>query len=327
MITRLLLLLLLAASPTLFAQSDVARTVHNLTPEGPGAMKEQATTGLCVFCHTPHNGNPARSMWNRETPGISYQLYSSSTLRANLKQPTGSSRLCLSCHDGFVAMGNLDLGFALVLVLVINTVIFLISPWITDLMLKWVNQVVYLDDDTLKARYPHVHAIIHDVARERGFTAPSVGIIPDRNPTAFTYGLFRSNARIVLTEGIFEFLNEEETRAVVAGPAEDRHLFAPGDSERVAAEAAEDRDLQAVGHVDRVVAAIAKDRHVLTVLDDEGVVAETAEDGHVDSGGHGNRVLAVVAENRDLRAARHDERVGAFVAEDRRAHDVAGHGQ
>lgn len=116
----------------------------------------------------------------------------------------------------FVAMGNLDLGMALVLVLVINTVIFLISPWITDLMLRWVNKVVYLDDDTLKARYPHVHAIIHDVARERGFKAPSVGIIPDRNPTAFTYGLFRSSARIVLTEGIFEFLNEEETRAVVA---------------------------------------------------------------------------------------------------------------
>jgi Zn-dependent protease with chaperone function len=116
----------------------------------------------------------------------------------------------------FVAMGSLDLGMALVLVLVINTVIFLISPWITDLMLRWVNKVVYLDDDTLKARYPHVHAIIHDVARERGFTPPSVGIIPDRNPTAFTYGLFRSSARIVLTEGIFEFLNEEETRAVVA---------------------------------------------------------------------------------------------------------------
>ena len=115
-----------------------------------------------------------------------------------------------------VASGNLDTGLALVLVLVINTVIFFISPWITDLMLKWVNKIVYLSDDELKSRHAHVHAIIHDVAREYGFTAPSVGIIPDRNPTAFTYGIFRSNARIVLTDGIFEFLNEEETRAVVA---------------------------------------------------------------------------------------------------------------
>lgn len=116
----------------------------------------------------------------------------------------------------FVAMGSLDLGAALTLVLVINTVIFVLSPWLTDLMLRWVNKVVYLDDATLEARYRHVHAIVHEVADQYGFKAPSVGIIPDRNPTAFTYGLFRSSARIVLTDGIFEYLTEEETRAVVA---------------------------------------------------------------------------------------------------------------
>lgn len=115
-----------------------------------------------------------------------------------------------------VALDSLDIGVALLLILVINTLIFFLSPWLTDLMLKWVNKVAFIDDDTLKARYPHVHAIIADVAREFGFKAPSVGIIPDRNPTAFTYGLFRSDARIVLTDGIFEFLNEEETRAVIA---------------------------------------------------------------------------------------------------------------
>lgn len=114
------------------------------------------------------------------------------------------------------ATGTLDIGSALVLVLVINSVLFLISPWLTDLMLRWINQLTFLDDATLKARYPHVQAMVHEVAGEYGFTAPHVGIIPDRNPTAFTYGLFRSNARIVLTEGMFEFLEEDETRAVVA---------------------------------------------------------------------------------------------------------------
>ena len=117
---------------------------------------------------------------------------------------------------GLVATGAMETGPALVLVVLINGVTFFISPWLTDLMLRWVNKVQFIDDATLKARYPHVHAIVHDVARDYRFTAPSIGIIPDRNPTAFTYGLFRSNARIVLTDGIFEFLNEEETRAVVA---------------------------------------------------------------------------------------------------------------
>ena len=88
-------------------ETDIAKTVHNLTPEGPGKQKETVKTGLCVFCHTPHNGNPGRALWNKDLPGITYQLYTSTTTRADLKQPTGSSRLCLSCHDGFVAMGNL----------------------------------------------------------------------------------------------------------------------------------------------------------------------------------------------------------------------------
>lgn len=115
-----------------------------------------------------------------------------------------------------VAMGSLDVGMALVMVLIINSVIFFISPWLTDLMLKWINKIAWIDESDLKVRYPHVHRIVNDVAREYRFKAPSVGIIPDRNPTAFTYGIFRPGARIVLTDGIFEFLNEEETRAVVA---------------------------------------------------------------------------------------------------------------
>jgi len=89
------------------AQTDIARTVHNLTPSGPGGVKSAQPVGLCVFCHTPHNANPTRALWNRELPGVTYQLYASSTLRATLQQPTGSSRLCLSCHDGLLALGNL----------------------------------------------------------------------------------------------------------------------------------------------------------------------------------------------------------------------------
>lgn len=116
----------------------------------------------------------------------------------------------------FVSTGSLELAPALILVAFINAIIFFISPWITDWMLQWINKAVFLEESDLASRYPHVHAIVSEVAAEYRFTAPSIGIIPDRNPTAFTYGLFRSNARIVLTDGIFEFLNEDETRAVVA---------------------------------------------------------------------------------------------------------------
>ena len=106
-LAAMLAVVLLSLPSSARAQSEIAKSLHNLTPEGSGKQKETRKTGLCVFCHTPHNSSPAKSMWNKDLPGITYQLYTSSTLRADLKQPTGSSRLCLSCHDGFVAMGNL----------------------------------------------------------------------------------------------------------------------------------------------------------------------------------------------------------------------------
>ncbi len=114
-----------------------------------------------------------------------------------------------------VYMGDVNLTLAIVLTVVINLLIWLISPWLSDLTLRWFNQLEFLEDGQVKQRYPGLHQLIHQVADEYRFKAPRVGFIPDRNPTAFTYGLLRSNARIVVTQGIFEFLTEDEQRAVV----------------------------------------------------------------------------------------------------------------
>ena len=89
------------------AQTQIAHTVHNLSPSGPGKIRENQAAGVCIFCHTPHNAKPTRALWNRELPGITYKLYESSTLKAQVAQPTGSSRLCLSCHDGILALSEL----------------------------------------------------------------------------------------------------------------------------------------------------------------------------------------------------------------------------
>jgi Zn-dependent protease with chaperone function len=115
-----------------------------------------------------------------------------------------------------VAAGEVNLTVAVALTVVINLLIWLISPWLSDLTLRWFNQLEFLDDATVKQRYPGIHQLVHQVAGDYRFKAPRIGFIPDRNPTAFTYGLLRSNARIVVTQGIFEFLSEEEQRAVVA---------------------------------------------------------------------------------------------------------------
>ncbi len=100
------LLCILLLPHTATALSGLAATKHNLTASGPGPVKETANAGLCVFCHTPHKANPTRALWNRTLPGVTYNLYRSSTLKSSPGQPSGSSRLCLSCHDGILALGS-----------------------------------------------------------------------------------------------------------------------------------------------------------------------------------------------------------------------------
>ena len=79
------------------AAARVTGTPHDFST-GAAAAGE-----TCKFCHTPHGGGGKRGVWDRERRPVVYKLYASSTLRATPSQPTGTSRLCLSCHDGMTA--------------------------------------------------------------------------------------------------------------------------------------------------------------------------------------------------------------------------------
>ena len=64
-----------------------------------------------MFCHTPHGANAAAPtpLWNRELSGATYIPYNSSSIEAvGIGQPGGSSKLCLSCHDGTIAIGSVN---------------------------------------------------------------------------------------------------------------------------------------------------------------------------------------------------------------------------
>jgi hypothetical protein len=57
----------------------------------------------CHSCHTPHNAGslPGVPLWNGSETTTTFTMYSSATLQASIDgQPSGASRLCLSCHDG-----------------------------------------------------------------------------------------------------------------------------------------------------------------------------------------------------------------------------------
>ncbi len=88
------------------ALAGIANTRHNLSVSGPGSVKAASESRICVFCHTPHNASAAAPLWNRRQSGRTYIPYSSTTAIASPGQPTGASILCLSCHDGTIALGS-----------------------------------------------------------------------------------------------------------------------------------------------------------------------------------------------------------------------------
>ena len=57
----------------------------------------------CDGCHEPHDAQslPGVPLWNGNETTTTFTMYSSATFKGTIDaQPSGSSKLCLSCHDG-----------------------------------------------------------------------------------------------------------------------------------------------------------------------------------------------------------------------------------
>lgn len=110
------------------ASAQIAGTAHDFS-DGVGGAGSDAwnTTGeICVVCHTPHNayevgeggGSGTRGpLWNRSLSAVTnYSVYSgvdrvgsfleASTTGSQTTNPSGVSKLCLSCHDGTIALDS-----------------------------------------------------------------------------------------------------------------------------------------------------------------------------------------------------------------------------
>lgn len=94
-----------------FAQDNskqyILNSTHNLSVSGPGPIKAASETQVCIFCHTPHSASPAAPLWNHTGSSVTtYNVYTSSTMTTAVGAPSATSKLCLSCHDGTVSLGQ-----------------------------------------------------------------------------------------------------------------------------------------------------------------------------------------------------------------------------
>jgi predicted CXXCH cytochrome family protein len=96
---------LMAFAVPAFAQ--IAGSVHDLNTYTGISLPDAQT---CVACHVPHDGDTTQAeapLWNHDLTTANHAFYGagSGTLNAtDVAAPSGVSLLCLSCHDGTVAL-------------------------------------------------------------------------------------------------------------------------------------------------------------------------------------------------------------------------------
>lgn len=100
------------------AVAAITGTKHDLSTSGGGTIKSTDQTEICVFCHTPHDAikNDNIPLWNHTlSTTATYGVYTSPTFNgtaADLGGVTSTnaavSNLCLSCHDGTVAVNAMN---------------------------------------------------------------------------------------------------------------------------------------------------------------------------------------------------------------------------
>jgi len=105
--TFFLIILLLAITRCGIGQ--ITGTAHDFSSE----TWAPAENRMCGVCHTTHHAvdEPSAPLWNHESTSVAgYTLYSSPTFDnhggTTITDPSASSKLCLSCHDGTVALEN-----------------------------------------------------------------------------------------------------------------------------------------------------------------------------------------------------------------------------
>ncbi len=60
---------------------------------------------ICIVCHAPHNNDATQvPLWNHVTTSATFTPYTGYNTHFTAGQPDGTSKLCLSCHDGVTAV-------------------------------------------------------------------------------------------------------------------------------------------------------------------------------------------------------------------------------
>ncbi len=108
------------------------------------------------------------------------------------------------------------LAIALPITLIFNIAAFFLSPYLMDLSQNWLYNTRWVSLAEIESLSPETAKVIKKVCKQKKLSSPRLGIIDDQNPTAFTYGSFPNSARLVVSQGLFTYLDDDEIATVYA---------------------------------------------------------------------------------------------------------------
>ena len=108
------------------------------------------------------------------------------------------------------ALGLREIYFYVFMLLLAGILVFiqyLIGPKIVEIsmMVRYVSE----------KEYPELHRMVEELSREAGIPKPRVGVSDLNIPNAFAFGRTKRDARVCVTKGLLNLLNEKELRAVL----------------------------------------------------------------------------------------------------------------
>lgn len=110
----------------------------------------------------------------------------------------------------------IGLAVAIAITIGFSVAMFFLSPLLMDLVQNWLYKTKWVSLEDVKRLSPESAQIIQQVCQQKRLKQPRLGIIDDQNPTAFTYGSLPNTARLVVSKGLFTYLDEDEVATVYA---------------------------------------------------------------------------------------------------------------
>lgn len=103
-----------------------------------------------------------------------------------------------------------------IVTVIFSILLFFMSPWIIDITQKQYHRIQWITLADLDERSPESVEIIENFCEKYNIFVPRLGWIEDDAPVAFTYGVISNSARIVVSRGLFDCLDDDEIAAVYA---------------------------------------------------------------------------------------------------------------